>query len=454
MQKQSGRLLQKGSQKTTFSLVLQNRLHILQLPQNLLLDQIHHLAKLNPLLEIVLNENFSDPFSSLNLEDFFENDEEESSEKISFEKKDLISSIAYIPKIFDELLLDVRDILSEKKYFPLAEYLLGNLEKNGFLLLSEETIAKDCNIPIHELQILLSNLKEKIDPPGLFASCPQESLLIQLKRKNKQNSLAYKILSDYFPEFLKRKFLQIAKNLSCSIKEIQKAIQSDLAFLPFCPLTEQREKIHTPICSIKPDIFIEKDTKNQWCCKLAEEEFFTLRLQKDALTALTLSKTKEEKSFYRHYIKEGIELIYSWETRKDLFRQIAKVLIDSFTPFFEGKEALCPIAVRELALQLNVHTSTISRAIKDKYVEFPLGTMSLSSFFSHKKVRKNQQDVSAKELLLTIMQLIKKENSSSPLSDMELVIKLQEKGFSCSRRSVTKYRKALFIPSSFHRKKK
>jgi RNA polymerase sigma-54 factor len=306
-------------------------------------------------------------------------------------------------------MIQIRERFSDPTDLKKALELLGQLDERGYL-------ASPCaDSPI--LSVLQS-----LDPPGIFARDLKECLLLQLP----PHSLAYKIVDLCFHDLLHSRFKSIEKKMK--ITDLSSAIQS-LAKLHFRPADLFQHECNPPIIA---DLSICQIGKT-WIVESKDEELPKFHLREDYL-ALS-PQSADEKIALRKWIASGKGLLRSLKRRRSILLEIGVFLVRKQAAYLSGRGPLQPLSMKELAEEVHLHESTLSRALADKYASTPRGILPLRSLVS-------SPAESAKSAL---QKLIEKEDRKSPLTDAELVAQLQTAGTKLSRRTVAKYRAELKI---------
>ncbi|MDB2614093.1 RNA polymerase factor sigma-54 [Chlamydiales bacterium] len=339
------------------------------------------------------------------------------------------SSIPYRPTLLEHLKGQVREEFTLEE-IPLVEVIIGNIDERGLMTTPPKEIAFYLGISEKKVYQLLKRV-QRFDPPGIGACSIQESLLIQLD----QGTLAFNIIHDHYEKLLKGKITSIAKKLRVSHQEILDAISDEIAPLHFHPIVSFSPKNPIPL---EPDLtlFIDADQ---------------IRVSVNNETLPPLSINKEYLSIESSYVKKKLRdikwLSQTLNRRERFLFKIGEVIREAQKEFFLKEEApLVVMTLRELAVKLEVHESTITRAVANKSIQTPKGLFPLRYFFSQGINAHSSQSI--KELIQRII-----KNESTPLSDQEIKEKLFEKGYDLSRRTVAKYRGQLNIPSKSKRKK-
>ena len=387
------RLLPERRLIMTFA--LRQALEMLQMPQVELSEWLQNEIEKNPLLEITPPRGSLPPY------------------------KELIAPST----LHDHILAQIRENFSLDSERAKAEELLSHLDEKGFL------------VDVENIDQKILSILQTFDPPGIFARNLQESLLIQLRNKGKSKTLAFSLVETCFDELLHGRYGAIKKKLECT--ELSEAI-STLARLSMRPTQGFDE---TPTTLIIPDLKVTK-IEGGWTLELVEDELPNFNIRSEYLSIH--AESEEEKECLQEYKTQAKWLTRSLDRRRVLLRAIGRILITKQSRYLSEKGALTPLTIREMAEALEIHESTLSRALSGKYIMTPRGTIPLRSL-----ITATPKTETAKEILL---QLIHSENKTSPLTDDDLAQCLKKKGFPIARRTVAKYRTQLKIGSATQRK--
>jgi RNA polymerase sigma-54 factor len=446
----------KQIQRLILSPQMQQALHLLQLPVLELEGVIEEELAQNPLLE------FSESEESFNDEEFeILRSIEEELRPPSFqgkrEEEDLKSfienTIAYENSLFDHLMIQAYETFDDPEERRIAEVIIGNLDHDGLLSTPLEEIAaiagKDCNI-------LLPILREiqTFEPLGVGAQNLKESLLIQLKGLGKEKSLAYRIIQNHFDEVMHNKIPVIAKSLNRSAKEIRDVIIHEIAHLDLHPGTNKAEGHYKQIVHhLTPDLTIAI-SEGKFSIEINDETIPSLRLNRDYLHMLQDNALPEEtRSYIQEKIASGKWLLRNLHERHQTLYRIAQQLIQNQTTFFSSpKGSLVPLTMKEIAEKLELHESTVARAVANKYICCPRGILPLRSFFTHAYTTESGENISAHTVKELLIQILEKEDKGVPLSDEAISVMIKEKGIPCARRTVAKYRQELGIGNTTQRR--
>src|SRR6201997_3748276 len=331
-----------------------------------------------------------------------------------------------------------------------AELIIGNIDDNGFLQTTPEEMALNTGIPREDFENMLM-LIQSFHPPGVGARDLRECLLIQLKREGRQNSLEYKIISEHMQDLGKRRFPEIARRMGISVEQVQKCA-NNIAQLDPRP---GQVFAAAPQNYVLPDVTVEK-VDGEYQISFNNEQIPHLRisnLYKDIIGSGN-TQTSEVKDYIRDKIRSGKFLIRSIHQRQQTIMNIAQQIVSRQRDFLEhGTSHLKPMTMAEIAEAVGVHETTVSRAVSGKYMATPQGVFEMKYFFTGGYQTATGESLSNTSVKQAILDLVKHESGSAPLSDHEIVEILSERGIPIARRTVAKYRTELnILPSHMRRK--
>ena len=330
-----------------------------------------------------------------------------------------------------------------------AELIIGNIDDNGFLQSTPEEMALNAGIPKEDFERMLALIRS-FYPPGVGARDLRECLLIQLERDGKQNSLEYKIISEHMEDLGKRRFPEIARRMGMSVEKVQECA-NDIA-----RLNPRPGQIFTtaPPNYVLPDVTVEK-MDGEYQVILNGEQIPHLRISNTYKDIMAQGNNGSEvKDYIRDKIRSGKFLIRSIHQRQQTISNIAQQIVSRQQDFFEhGSSHLKPMTMKEIADAVGVHETTVSRAVSGKYMATPWGVFEMKYFFTSGYQTASGEAMSNTSVKDVILDLVKNENGNAPLSDMEIVEILRERGIPIARRTVAKYRTELnILPSNMRRK--
>jgi RNA polymerase sigma-54 factor len=328
------------------------------------------------------------------------------------------------------------------------QHLVGSLDDRGFLTQTPSDVALQTGLPLDAVQEALKILKT-FDPPGIGAKDLADCLLLQLAAKGRSDSLALRMIRDYFDLLTRRRIPELARKLGADADDVQSAIEEigKLDPAPGRRFAEDNNRV------VVADVTVEKDG-DEWKIHLNSDYIPRLRISstyRDLIAKGTLSK--DERDYLRERMRSGKFLIDSIEQRQRTIERITREIINAQKEFFEnGVSALKPLTMTQIADVVGVHETTVSRAIANKYIKTPHGVFDFKYFFTPGYQNDSGASVSNTSVKEMIADLVAGEDKSTPLSDQEIVSKLQEKGIKIARRTVAKYREELgILPSNLRR---
>jgi RNA polymerase sigma-54 factor len=367
------------------------------------------------------------------------------------EKKNMIENIGTSSETLASYLLmqlSMAQLSPEQR--RIMNYLIHSLDEDGYLRADEAEIANRLAVTVEAVQQAIRVL-QSLEPAGVGARSLQECLYLQLVRLPSRNELAEQIVLHYFLMFAEKAWKTLAKQLNVDIKEIQQVADLICTLQPRPGSPYAKAESHF----IAPDLIVERCDEG-FCVLLNDEVLPQLIWNSSYEKKISRGRDKQIEQFIKEKYQQFEWLVKSLEQRKQTLVNVMNKIVEKQAECFEkGFSALKPLTMREIAEELNVHESTVSRTVKNKYVQTPYGTVELRYFFSSAISLANaSEDASAAQAKALIKQLIEQENKSAPLSDQKLAELLCEKyGIVISRRTVAKYREQLNIPSSAKRKR-
>lgn len=343
--------------------------------------------------------------------------------------------------------------LNLRKYssiqLKIIKYLIENLDVNGYLTSEPEEIADLLGVHLELVEESIIVI-QTLEPAGIGARNLQECLLIQLERENLKDDLALTILTHYFIPFAEKKWKQIAKELQIPLQKIQEIFDLVQQLNPRPgALLEQENASY-----IIPDAIVERFGEG-FAVRLCDDILPKISFNDHYYQKLTTTKDSQVSRFLQEKVQDYQWIMKSIEQRKETLTRVVSKIVEKQTRFFEnGKEYLVPMTMKEVAGDLEIHESTVSRAVKEKFVQTPMGTFPLKSFFTSTIQTVSNESTSSSQVKNEIASMIDSEDKQRPLSDQEIVEKLNtSQGIVVSRRTVAKYRDQLGIASSSKRKR-
>jgi RNA polymerase sigma-54 factor len=379
--------------------------------------------------------------------------------------KDGIRSKSRHVDIYDELGLDyLSHIVTLKEYLhqqlihhpkmnsTIAIYLIDLLDDRGYVLTPMDQIARELNVSLTDVCETLENLQH-FDPPGIFARSLKECLRLQLMD---QEGLSQKMgqLLDVLETFENFQIEKLAKASKLKIEECQELLKRLQTLNPNPAYNFDVSLAPTRIA----DVMMFPHPKGGWKIELNPSAFPDVVIEADYYHSLKRTLKKEQDhSYIQKHFTQASWLSKSLIQRSQTILNVAHEIIRRQEDFFAyGKRALKPMTLKEVADKLGIHESTVSRVTTQKYLHTPQGMYEFKYFFSQSvegSMSGRQKSYSNKAIQQMIETLIQNETKSSPLSDQDLTVLLQQQGIDVARRTVAKYREMLTIPTSSIRKR-
>jgi RNA polymerase sigma-54 factor len=343
----------------------------------------------------------------------------------------------------DQLISQLRIITDDDRTIAIGDYIIGSLDESGYLTCDLEEIAQTFDVAVEEVDRVLEII-QTFDPPGVGARNLQECLLIQLRARGEEDTVAARIIRDHFEEFKQKKYLEISKKLKISVQEIQNQCKliGSLDPKPGLEVVAEDPKY------VIPDLVVE-NVEGKYVVYLNDKNIPRLRVSQsyqDELLKDTRDGDRETRDFINSRLKSAKWLIQTIEQRRRTMVKVMECIARKQFEFFEkGTAFLRPLTLQQVASEINMHESTVSRVTTNKYVQTPRGVFELKYFFSSSLGTSDGGEVSAKSAKDKIRRIIENEDARNPLSDQKIADMLKKDGLNIARRTVAKYREQLNI---------
>jgi RNA polymerase sigma-54 factor len=330
----------------------------------------------------------------------------------------------------------------------LKTLLLNAMDDKLNLLAPMDEVLKPALATQKEIYEVLGRI-QRLDPPGVGARNTQECLLLQLDREDDEYELKKALIKKHLEDIRLNKLPKIARETGRDLEDIKETVAQITGMNPKPGASYTSESVPT----VHPDVIVE-ELEGEHVVKLEDGYIPRLTINSQYRDRLADPKASaEEKDFIRKKIESAKRLISSIEQRQATLYRIASELVKVQKEFLDqGVNHLRPLRMQEIADSLGLHVSTVSRAISEKYIQTPRGIFPMKFFFSGSTESSDGEDKSRVSVQSQIQDLVDNEDKSNPLSDGDIVARLKAAGLNIARRTVTKYRKALKIPSSRQRK--
>lgn len=406
------------------------------------------------------NEEFS-------LEDYMNDDDHDHEKVYRGSDEEQFHPLAPVRETLSEHLIEQLNMLNLKEnLFRLGEEIIGNLDDAGYLkrglgeILNELELFEHIKIDPEEAENLLARV-QLFDPLGIACRNLQECLLIQIRNmKNADDYYKYigeKMLVEFYDDFTKRRFDILKQKMNLTdetLKETVNLIQS------LNPKPGEGNIDSAEMNQISPDFIIEK-VENDYVITLNDRSMPSVTISKQYLEMFESNRKRGKKStreketykFLREKFESAKWFIACIQQRRDTLMKIMQAIFHRQHQFFEkGPKALTPMIYKDIAQEINMDISTISRVVNGKYVQSPQGIHELKYFFSEGLATDNGEEVSNKHIKERLKEIIDKEDKRKPFSDDKLADLLNEEGIHIARRTVAKYREQLRLPVARLRK--
>ncbi len=450
---------QELRQQLTPRQILQASLLQLNLP--LLEQRILHELEINPALEMI---ELIDDVHNEEPQDIEEMEEVvEKEEDVEFDWEELLGEhedyenppIANnnedkpdVPIIYQETFSDLymqqlQDSNATDQDLKIAEEILGNLDTQGYLTI-EPTLISD-RLGFDEQNVLNVMYKiQHLDPPGVAARNIQECLLAQAEYRD-EDPLAIEILKNYFDDFANHRYEKILESRGCSKEALNEAME----FIARLNPSPRDDQLVISRDVVIPDISVEDKGKN-YEVVVNEMALPEIRVSPSYLNMLNSHKDKKD---VLRFVKQKLEsanwFVEAVKERKHTIQKVMESIIQHQPDYFHsGERVLRPMILKDVAEDIDMDISTISRVTNGKYVQLPWEIKELKTFFSEGIQTKSGKAVSNTEVKTRLKGLIDSEDKNSPISDEELTEKLNAEGYKIARRTVSKYREQFKYPTA------
>ena len=331
-----------------------------------------------------------------------------------------------------------------------GEFLIQNFDEQGRLQGTlPEIIQVYGKTILRETAELVLVLIQKLDPPGVGARNLQECLLLQLNDETEMQDVLVTLITDHLENIGQNRLPLIERKTGYSIETIKLALEEIRKLEPF----PGRKFISQVSQNITPDVRVLEDENEKWTVELINDYTPELRISNRYIQMLKGNPDQETKDYIHKKIESAKWLIDSIEQRQSTLRKVSQAIVNHQTEFLEkGPESIAPLKMQQVAEDVGVHVTTVSRAVVGKWIETPRGLFPLRRFFGGGTVSSDGEEVSWQKIRLKMQEVIDGENKQKPLSDDALVGEMAKYGYKLARRTIAKYREAMNIPSSRKRK--
>lgn len=481
-------LEQKLAQKQILAPRMIQSMEILQLPILALQERIEQEMNENPLLEtresdpdspdpeaekenpdapsdnekelVVEEKNNEEDFERLleldrDYPDYFDDGPSRSSNRMDeliSRKHDTMANIAARAETLQDYLdLQLGEMELDPLVEKLAEQIISCLDSNGYLTASlQDIVARDADDAMRAIARHALEVVQSLDPPGVGARDLRECLLLQLTPDFPMYDEVKTLIAGHLEDLRDNRLPQVQRKTGLSIQQIQEA-WDQLRLLNPKPGADFTAAIAP---TVTPDVFLDRDDNGKYTVFLEDTYTPSLRISNYYRRRLMDgTATPEEKEFIKRKINAAQWLIESIEQRRSTLTKVSQAIVDHQTKFIdEGPESIEPLKMQQIADKVGVHVTTVSRAVDDKWIQTPRGIFPLKRFFVGGTKSADGEDIAWDTIRIKLQEVIDAEDKTKPFSDDDLVKQLAKHGLKVARRTITKYRKKMSIPSSRQRR--
>ncbi len=403
------------------------------------------------------------PVEEIDLEAYFNDYLESSTEPFLAETREappLENSLTQGADLYDHLLWQLHMSGTEPRQRTIAELIIGNLDEDGFLVASLEEIramgddGADGEAPYELVEIEEAlRLVRSLDPPGVACRDLRECLEAQLRAAGEpEGSLALAVVREDWDAFLRRQFQALARKYGVALDDLEPIVSRirGLEIRPGRKFTSERTQY------VSPDVYVLK-VGSDYVIQLNDDGLPRLRISRAYRQMLRGMKARggegEAQQFLKDKLRSAVWLIKSLDQRQRTIYKVTESIVRQQRTYLDnGIEHLRPMVLRDVADDIGMHESTVSRVVSNKYMHTPRGLKPMKFFFHSGIDREYGEDISSLTVKRKIEQLIQAEEAVQPISDSGLARALKREGINIARRTVAKYRDELGIPPSTNRR--
>lgn len=354
------------------------------------------------------------------------------------------------PDLADHLTWQLNMSDASPRIKEIVSFIIGNIDEDGYLRASVEEILSAVKCEEGEVEQALSVI-QSFDPIGVGARDLRECLLLQLRHLDVDNPMVETIIRDHWDAFMNRHFVQLARGLGLEMKELEAIVEVIKRLDP----KPGRKYSNERAIYVEPDVYVQK-VGDDYVILLNEDGMPKLRINgsyRSMLASMDSKQDGETVNYIKDKIRSAVWLIKSLDQRQRTIYKVAESIIKHQKEFLEkGIDFLRPLVLRDVADDIQMHESTVSRVVSNKYMHTPRGLF-LMKYFFHSGIDSDYgEDISSLTVKKKIQGFIDAEDPRKPLSDSKIMKILNDEGINIARRTVAKYRDELNIPSSTDRK--
>ncbi|MDK2879201.1 MAG: polymerase sigma-54 factor [Thermoanaerobacteraceae bacterium] len=451
------------TQKLVMTPELRQAITILQLSALELDEYIEQELLENPLLDLnedipknddIIDKQSQKDSDTIDWEDYFQDCSDLDFLRFPLEKKEeelgFENFVSSTPSLQEHLIMQLHLCSISRTEFKIGEFLIGNLDKRGYLTISTAEAAKLLKVSEQEVEKVLK-LIQTFEPAGIGARNLIECLLIQVEQRNIDMPKIKELITGHLKDLAEARYSRIAEALNISLSEVQRLKD---VILTLDPKPGRNFSSVNDTQYIIPDAVIEK-VGNDYVVIMNDSVSPRLSIN-SYYRSLLYSENRESNisKFLSQRLDSALWLIKSIEQRRITLNKVISTIVEVQRDFLDyGVTCLKPLTMKQIADRVGIHESTVSRAISGKYVQTPRGLFELKFFFKNGLDNTNGSSTSSESIKKMIKEMVGGEDPYNPLSDQKIADDLKKKGIIISRRTVAKYREEIGIPSSAKRKR-
>jgi len=354
------------------------------------------------------------------------------------------------PNLSDHLTWQLSMSDASPRTKEIAQFIIGNIDEDGYLRATNDEIAASGGFAPEDVQKAVEAV-QSLDPIGVGARDLRECLLLQLRFLEIDAPLVEVIVRDHWDEFMQRKFVPLAKALGIDMKTLEGIVE----IIKHLDPKPGRKYSNERAIYVEPDVYVHK-VSDEYVIVLNEDGMPKLRINsgyRSMLNSMDSKSDGETVNYIKDKIRSAVWLIKSLDQRQRTIYKVAESIVKHQREFLEkGIDFLRPLVLRDVADDIQMHESTVSRVVSNKYMHTPRGLFLMKYFFHSGIDSDTGEDISSLTVKKKIQSYIENEDPRKPLSDSKIMKILNDEGINIARRTVAKYRDELNIPSSTDRK--
>lgn len=356
--------------------------------------------------------------------------------------------LSHSPSLIEHLEWQLRLQEISEKLEDIGRCIIGNLDADGRFSASVEEVAEMCGCSVESVE-RARQIVMKLDPVGCGAVDVRECLLVQLEARGEGDSLASELVRDHLEDLQPHRLSHLAKDTGIDVHVLDQEINKIRILDPY---PGRRHSAEEPIY-VSPEVYIEK-VEGEYVVYFVDDGSPRLRISPTYHQMLDQTETsKEAKDFIKDKVRSAVDLLRNIEHRRQTIYRVVECIVDRQMEFLDkGVQFIKPMMLKDVAEDIGMHLSTISRVVNRKYAHTPQGVIELRRFFSEGMLNEDGEEVSTRILKLRIKKMVEDEDTRKPLTDDQIAKVLGKEGVKLSRRTVAKYRDQMQIPGSRERK--